>query len=160
MGPIDPQLLAVSAPVRRWIVLAGVLTTLNSAATIALGLIIGATTAMVLGESAPPWLTSIAQLTGAHPASTNAPGPQWPLFATIALGATAVKIACSWALATTVKQPEPQRRQRCAPKPFRRWHTKTPEMLILPPGAGYLPWGLMAWRSTSHNSSPAWSPLF
>ena len=99
MGPIDPQLLALSAPVRRWIVLAGVLTTLNSAATIALGLIIGATTAMVLGESAPPWLTSIAQLTGAHPAGTNAPGPQWPLFATIALGATAVKIACSWALA-------------------------------------------------------------
>lgn len=75
-GPIDPNLLALSTPVRRWIFVAGVLTTLNVAATITLGLAIGITVARVLGEG----------------------DPAWPLFAAVSLTAAAAKVACSWAL--------------------------------------------------------------
>nr|WP_120491849.1 ABC transporter transmembrane domain-containing protein [Corynebacterium lactis] len=76
-GPIDPELLRLSAPVRRWVLASGALTALGTAATIALGLVIGSTTAAVLGEATP----------------------NWPLFATVAVVAVATKVACSWALA-------------------------------------------------------------
>lgn len=76
-GPIDPELLRLSAPTRRWVAAAGVLTALQAGATIALGLVIGTTTAAVLGEAEPNWLA----------------------FALVAGAAALTKVSCAWALA-------------------------------------------------------------
>ncbi|MDO5732087.1 ABC transporter transmembrane domain-containing protein [Corynebacterium sphenisci] len=78
MRPIDPRLLRISRPTRRWIALAAALSAAGTLATIGAGLLVGAITAAVIAGPAP-----------------GAPAPRTLLAALVAVGAARGLVA--WA---------------------------------------------------------------
>ena len=98
MQPVDKRLLARSAPMRRWIISSGLLTALGSAATIAMGILIGTTVSDTL--EAANTLANPAAL--ATPEAVGTTGTTWetlkaPLV--LLLLCALIRVGVAWALA-------------------------------------------------------------